>query len=225
MPSAVSARNNGECTSPAARLLVVLPGPAIPFQGCRYYQRVEVDLEEGAGLLWGDVWLAGRYARGRESERFRFALLRQDFLVRREGRLVFRDHFDWRGPWDEAAAAWHFGGANACGSLFATGPATDSIPLAEARLGRGVLPNRRARFLLPLARAVRDRRRCGRPHRFAARTDAGGRRVRRLAVRPRLGALSLVFLRRSTERQDAPIPLITVISISKCQFRSNTWGS
>ena len=40
--------------------LVVLPGPAIPFRACRYYQRVEVDLEAGAGLLWGDVWLSGR---------------------------------------------------------------------------------------------------------------------------------------------------------------------
>jgi len=64
-------------------VLVVLPGPAIPFQGRRYYQRVEVDLEDGAGLIWGDVWLSGRYARGRQSERFRFEVLRQDFLIRR----------------------------------------------------------------------------------------------------------------------------------------------
>ena len=102
-------------------VLVVLPGPAIPFEACRYYQRVEVDLAEGASLLWGDVWLAGRYARGRASEWFRFTQMRQDYIVRRQGRLVFRDHFDWRGPWDESAAAWHFGDANACGSLFHTG--------------------------------------------------------------------------------------------------------
>lgn len=114
--------------------IVVLPGPAIPFRACRYYQRVEVDLEAGAGLLWGDVWLAGRYARGRESEAFQFALMRQDFQVRREGRLIFRDHFDWRGPWDQAAAAWHFGGAPACGSLFVTGPAAVTIPDAHAGL-------------------------------------------------------------------------------------------
>ena len=113
-------------------VLVVLPGPAIPFRDCRYYQRVEVDLEEGGALVWGDVWLAGRYARGLESERFQFALLRQDFLVRREGRLIFRDHFDWRGPWDDAAVAWHFGGADACGSLFATAPAAGSPAPAEA---------------------------------------------------------------------------------------------
>src|SRR5207248_1012328 len=53
-------------------VLLVLPGPAIPFQGCRYYQRVAIDLAAGAGLVWGDIWLAGRYARGAVSEQFQF---------------------------------------------------------------------------------------------------------------------------------------------------------
>lgn len=102
-------------------VLVVLPGPAIPFQGSRYYQRVMVDLAAGAHLVWGDVWVSGRYARGVHSERFRFETLVQELTIRREGRPVFRDRFCWRGPWDGATAAWHFGGAAACGSLFATG--------------------------------------------------------------------------------------------------------
>jgi urease accessory protein len=101
--------------------LVVLPGPAIPFRGCRYYQRVEVDLADGAGLVWGDVWHAGRYARGAESELFQFALLQQDFTIRREGRLIFRDRFEWHGPWDQSTANWHFGSSMACGSVFVTG--------------------------------------------------------------------------------------------------------
>ncbi len=108
-------------------VLVVLPGPAIPFQGCRYYQRAEVDLAPGAGLVWGDIWVAGRYARGPASERFRFDVLIQDLTVRREGRLVFRDRFGWRGPWDEETAAWHFAGAPACGSLFVTGPMPETL--------------------------------------------------------------------------------------------------
>jgi urease accessory protein len=106
----------------AGATLVVLPGPAIPFAGCRYFQRVTVDLEEGAGFVWGDVWLPGRYARGRVSEQFRFEIVVQELTVRREGRLVFRDRFCWRGPWSEVTAAWHFGGGQACGSLFVTGP-------------------------------------------------------------------------------------------------------
>src|SRR5262249_19806377 len=43
-------------------ILVVLPGPVIPFQGSRYYQRVKIELEDGAHLVWGDLWFAGRYA-------------------------------------------------------------------------------------------------------------------------------------------------------------------
>jgi urease accessory protein len=103
----------------AGAALAVLPGPSIPFDACRYYQRVAVELDEGADFAWGDIGLAGRYARGSASERFRFAALVQEFHVRREGRLVFRDRFAWRGPWDEATAAWHCGGP-AWGTVFAT---------------------------------------------------------------------------------------------------------
>ncbi len=92
----------------AGATVVVLPGPAIPFEACRYYQRTEVDLEQGAKFVWGDVWLAGRYARGKASERFRFARLVQDFRVARRGRTVFRDRFSWRGPWDHGQAVWNF---------------------------------------------------------------------------------------------------------------------
>lgn len=106
-------------------VLLVLPGPAIPFQRCRYFQRIDIDLEEGAQLVWGDLWFAGRYERGNASERFRFQLIVQDMSVRRAGRLVFRDRFRWRGPWDEMTAAWHFGSGSACGSLFVTGTTQD----------------------------------------------------------------------------------------------------
>ena len=51
--------------------LVVLPGPAIPFRGSRYYQRGRIGLPR-ARLIWGDIWLPGRYDRGELSERFQF---------------------------------------------------------------------------------------------------------------------------------------------------------
>jgi urease accessory protein len=101
--------------------LLVLPGPAIPFQGCRYYQRVRIELEKGAQLVWGDLWFAGRYARGDRSERFQFQTVVQDMTVRRAGQLIFRDRFCWRGPWDESTVAWHFGDPPSCGTLFVTG--------------------------------------------------------------------------------------------------------
>jgi urease accessory protein len=102
-------------------LLVVLPGPAIPFAGCRYFQRAAIDLAPGAGFVWGDIWLSGRYARGEVSEQFQFSTLIQELSIRRGNQLAFRDRFCWRGPWDRDTAAWHFGGAQACGSLFVTG--------------------------------------------------------------------------------------------------------
>ena len=113
-------------------VLVILPGPAIPFRGCRYAQRVRIDLEKDAGLIWGDLWYAGRYARGEASEQFQFETLIQDFTVFREGQLAFRDRFVWQGPWDMKKAIWHFGTHPACGSLFVTGGVKEAI-LKESR--------------------------------------------------------------------------------------------
>jgi urease accessory protein len=102
-------------------ILVVLPGPAIPFAGCRFFQRVDIDLDKNAQLIWGDLWFAGRYARQEASERFRFDRIVQEMRIRREGQLVYRDRFCWHGPWDDETARWHFGDAPAAGTLFATG--------------------------------------------------------------------------------------------------------
>jgi urease accessory protein len=102
--------------------LVVLPGPAIPFRGARSYQRVDVELEVGARLVWAEIWHPGRYDRGELSERFQFTSLIQETQIRRCGHLAFRDRFHWRGPWDADAIGWHFGRHLAAGSLFVTGP-------------------------------------------------------------------------------------------------------
>jgi urease accessory protein len=113
----------------AGARLVVLPGPLIPFAGCRYYQRARIDLDKEAQLIWADVWLPGRYARGVQSERFLFDQLIQDLEVWRAGALVYRERFAWRGPWDAEAARWHLGSADAAGSLFVTGPLPAGVPL------------------------------------------------------------------------------------------------
>ena len=72
-----------EITVEAGASLVVLPGPTIPFAGCRSFQRVSVELADDAKFAWGDIGLPGRYARGKDSERFRFETLIQQFEVRR----------------------------------------------------------------------------------------------------------------------------------------------
>lgn len=112
--------------------LCLLPGPTIPFAGSRFHQRVELHLAAGAGLVWGDILLAGRTAYRKGPERFAFDRFIQELRIRREGRLVHHERLDWRGPWDDAQARWHFGGADAAALLFITGalPAelTPSLP-------------------------------------------------------------------------------------------------
>jgi urease accessory protein len=112
--------------------LVVLPGPAIPFCGSRYYQRSRVVLSPRARLIWGDIWLPGRYDRGGLSERFQFERIVQDFEARRAGRLVYRDRFRWDGPWTPDDAGWYFGGELASASLFIAGPVPEALALPEA---------------------------------------------------------------------------------------------
>jgi urease accessory protein len=134
--------------------LVVLPGPTIPYRGSRYYQRARVALAPTACLIWGDIWLAGRYERGALSERFVFERLVQDLEVCREGRLVYRDRFRWDGPWTSSEIEWYFGGALACGSLFVTGTHPEVPP--------DVVPGTR-RSVFQLESGDRCIRWCGHP--------------------------------------------------------------
>jgi urease accessory protein len=119
-------------------VLLMLPGPAIPFAATRFFQRVHVDLGRDARMVWGDLWFAGRYARAEASERFRFERIVQDMTVQREGKLIYRDRFVWDGPWSDESSNWHFGGQPVAGSIFATGTfpadsltAVKSIRMAE----------------------------------------------------------------------------------------------
>lgn len=140
--------------------LVVLPGPAIPFRGCRYYQRGRVELAPTARLIWGDIYLAGRHERGSLSEKFQFERIVQDFEVRRARRLIYRERFRWDGPWNDEQASWFWGGALACGSLLVAGP----LPAALPELGPGV-----RRAVSQLDTGEWCLRWCGEPH--AVTTD------------------------------------------------------
>lgn len=104
-------------------VLCFLPGPTIPFTGSRLYQSTEIDVAEGAGIVWGDILLAGRTHYRRGSERFAFDRIVQELRVRREGRLVHYERFAWAGPWGPDEIDWHFGKAEAAASLFISGAA------------------------------------------------------------------------------------------------------
>ena len=128
----------------AGATAVFLPGPVIPFQNCRSFHLVEVDLAADASFCWGDIGTAGRYARGTASEHFQFRSLIQELLIRRCGRLVFRDRYHWRGPWDDTAAVWHCRENAAWGSLFLTGPFDEQTLAIPARKAPRRFPPRPA---------------------------------------------------------------------------------
>jgi urease accessory protein len=125
---------------PKARL-VALPGPNMPFRGCRYYQTARFDLADDSHLIWGDVWTPGRYARDELSEIFQFERIVQELEVRRNGQLVFRDRFDWKGPWDEETARWYVGShrTGSMASLFVTGTVDIQPSEPGAPIHRSVL--------------------------------------------------------------------------------------
>ena len=139
--------------------LVMLPGPTIPYRGCRYYQRALIELDAGADLIWGDIWLPGRYARAEASEWYQFERIIQELEVRREGRLVYRERFDWHGPWDAEQVRWFLGSDRATGSLFVTGAVDAHLP------ARGTLVER---SILPLAEGDTCMRWCGPPPELTA---------------------------------------------------------
>jgi urease accessory protein len=118
--------------------LVVLPGPAIPFQGSRFYQRGRAELAPEARFLWGDIWLPGRYNRGELSEMFQFERIVQDFEARRDGQLVYRDRFRWDGPWSTEEADWFLGGSLATASLFIAGPVPEALPEGNPAFRRAI---------------------------------------------------------------------------------------
>jgi urease accessory protein len=124
----------------AGAQLVVLPGPTIPYRGSRFFQRALIDLEKGAQLIWGDIWLPGRYARGPASEWFCFERLIQELEVWRAGELIYRERFDWQGPWNASAVRWFVGTPRAAGSLFVTGAVSECARLRNDAVERAVLP-------------------------------------------------------------------------------------
>ena len=120
--------------------LVVLPGPLIPYAGCRYYQRGRVELAPSAKLLWGEIWYPGRYSRGTDSERFLFERIVQDFQASRDGNPFYRDRFRWDGHWTQEQADWHFGGELASASLLVAGPMPELSEEPNPALRRSVFP-------------------------------------------------------------------------------------
>ena len=92
--------------------VVVLPGPTIPYRGCRYFRRGRVELAPRPADLGRP--LAARPVRRGANCRSRSVFERPSCRTsrcRRGGQLIYRDRFRWDGPWNDADAHWYWGGA------------------------------------------------------------------------------------------------------------------
>ncbi len=141
----------------AGARLVVLPGPNIPYKGCRFHQRVRIDLEGDAQLIWADIWTPGRYERlGDLAEHYQFERIIQELEVHHDGVLVYRDRFDWQGPWDRETAAWYVGGGPnaASAGLFVTSEVAQAGSRSEPGLGHELASLRRAILTLDAGKTL-----------------------------------------------------------------------
>lgn len=107
--------------APGARL-EFLPQETILFDGARLRRRTSLDLSGDAWALAGEMLVFGRTARG---ERFTHGLARDEWAVRRDGRLVWADalHVDGPAVLDSPAG---FAGAVACATLILAAPDPDA---------------------------------------------------------------------------------------------------
>ena len=63
---------------------------AIPFPGARFEERIQIDLDPGATLVWSDAVMSGRAARG---ERWQFLALAHELRLTRGGSLVYLERY------------------------------------------------------------------------------------------------------------------------------------
>jgi urease accessory protein len=103
-----------------------LPQETILFDGARLHRRLAVEMDEGATLLVAEATVFGRTARG---ERVTGGLFRDEWRIRRGGRLVYADAARLAGDIDAqlARAAVAGGGRAVAACLYAA-------PDAEARV-------------------------------------------------------------------------------------------
>lgn len=112
-----------------------LPQETILFDGARLRRRTAIDLDAGAKILAGEILVFGRIASG---ERLSHGLVREEWNVRRGGRLIWADALHLEGDMEDIFAdPACFGGATAQ----ATAIYADDDPGEYLDLARSLLDN------------------------------------------------------------------------------------
>jgi urease accessory protein len=111
------------------------PDPLIPFRGARFRQDVLLTVHSTAALLYGDLLLPGRSARGERHDYAAYAT--QVTATRPDGRLLFVDGqtFAPPPPGADRFAASLPPGLDTVGSLFVLAPSEALAALAAALAG------------------------------------------------------------------------------------------
>ncbi len=103
-----------------------IPEAFIPHKGARYIQKTEVNLKQGAGLLFIDWISPGRVARG---EIFQYENLRWEFDLNMDGKLLARERYDMSGDCLEGITAMFEAGHYI--SIYLAGAMLENFPTAE----------------------------------------------------------------------------------------------
>ncbi len=113
-----------------------LPQETILFDGARMRRRTAIDLEPGTRILAGEILVFGRIASG---ERLSQGLVREEWNVRRQGRLIWADALHLEDAMDKIFAdPACFGGATAqATAVYAGDDAPEHLELARSLLGEG----------------------------------------------------------------------------------------
>ncbi|MBE3555306.1 MAG: urease accessory protein UreD [Thermicanus sp.] len=92
-----------------------LPEGNIPFHDSVFRGDTRIELEEGAKLVYLDLWTAGRVGSG---EAFQFRSWEQNLEIYREGKLLLWERSDWKPKEGDFSPLFHFGPSTQLGTLY-----------------------------------------------------------------------------------------------------------
>jgi urease accessory protein len=92
--------------------------PLIPFAGAGIEQRIDVNISGGGYLYWSDALMSGRQARG---ERWQFASLAHEILLRRDGAPEYLERYRIHPTEMAVSWPWVAGDASYLGTILMSG--------------------------------------------------------------------------------------------------------
>jgi urease accessory protein len=115
--------------------------PLIPFPAAEFDQRIHIELDEDATLLWSDAFMAGREAKG---ERWLFSRLSHELRLIRAGTLAYLERYRITPAINQLNRRWIADEACYFGTVLAAGAAISGELSAQLHQRLAVIPRLRA---------------------------------------------------------------------------------